>query len=58
MQSSGEPSEARKDTRMNLPRETTNFYVQEYEDITLNTKLEKSRTQAKKVQETMILRPK
>ena len=27
---------------MNLPRATTNFYVQEYRDITLNTKLGKT----------------
>ena len=28
---------------MNLPRATTNFYFQEYRDITLNTKLGKNR---------------
>ena len=35
----GGPLKKLEDTKMNLPRETTNFYVQEYRDITLNTKL-------------------
>ena len=38
----GTPKKARKGPRMNLPRGTTNFYVQEYWDITLNTKVGKT----------------
>ena len=30
---------------MNLPRATTNLYVKEYQDITLNTEFGKIRTQ-------------
>ena len=40
----GGPYKARKGTRMNLPMTTTNFYVQEYRDITLNAKLGKNKT--------------
>ena len=35
----GGPLKASKWPRMNLPMETTNFYVQKYRDITLNRKL-------------------
>ena len=35
---------ARKGPRMNLPTARTNFYVQEYRDITSNTKLGKIKT--------------
>ena len=47
---------------MNLPIAITNFYVQEYRDINLNSKLGKNRTYlGGKVRETLIwshLRPK
>ena len=47
---------SQKNAIMNLPRETTNLYVQEYRDITLNTKLGKSRTYiGKQVSENLIL---
>ena len=35
---------ARKGPRMNLPTARTNFYVQEYRDITWNTTLGKIKT--------------
>ena len=35
----GGPLKTIKGPQMNLPRATTNFPVQEYRDITLNTKL-------------------
>ena len=39
----GIPEKPEKTKKQILPRETTNFYVQEYGDINLNAKLEKSR---------------
>ena len=44
MQSLGDPRKARKGARMNLHIATTKYYIQEYRDITLNTKLGKSKT--------------
>ena len=38
------PLKAKKWPRMNLPMTRTNLYVQEYRDITLNTKLGKIKT--------------
>ena len=35
------PLQSQKWPRMNLPRVTTNLYVEEYQDITLNTNLGK-----------------
>ena len=35
---------SKKRAKNELPRATTNFYVQEYRDITLNTNLGKIRT--------------
>ena len=40
----GGPLKPRKWPRMNLPMDTTNFYVQQYRDITLNTNLRKIKT--------------
>ena len=40
----GGPTKARKGPRKNLPRATTYFYVQEYRDINLNTKLGQIKT--------------
>ena len=51
----GWPQKARKYTRKNLPREPTNFYVQDYRDITLTTNLGKKDITWKKVRETLIL---
>ena len=44
MYSSGDPYKARIGPRMNLPTARTNVYVQEYRDITWNTKLEEIKT--------------